>query len=169
MGAVISFSFLRSSTSLPLIVSHLRILYLEAYSNVDLPTPPCPEIEMILCVGSSGLRMFCRKKRSSPSRPIKILRTSVGGREPCESVFLMKGISLLLTEWVGQVTIADFLLAVYRSGNYTSMLNNMRLQSWMMQDPISTLVLKMDAYTRVLTYHHSTRSGSRVRRLIIVF
>ena len=31
MGVVISSSFLRSSTSLPLIVSHLRIFYLEAY------------------------------------------------------------------------------------------------------------------------------------------
>src|SRR5260370_1248230 len=47
---------------------------------------------MMLCVGSSGLRMFCTKKRSSPVRPIKSLRVSVGGCEPCESVFLTKGI-----------------------------------------------------------------------------
>ncbi len=33
MGVVISFYFLRSSTFLPLIVSHLRIPYLEAYSS----------------------------------------------------------------------------------------------------------------------------------------
>src|SRR5258706_207570 len=37
MGVLISSSFLRSSTFLPLIVSHLRIFYLEAYS----PSSPC--------------------------------------------------------------------------------------------------------------------------------
>src|SRR5258706_533351 len=45
-------------------------------SKVDFPTPPCPEIEMIFCVGSSGSSIFFTKKRSSPSRPINILRTS---------------------------------------------------------------------------------------------
>jgi len=35
MGVVISSSFLRSSTSLPLIVSLLRIFYLEAYSHIN--------------------------------------------------------------------------------------------------------------------------------------
>src|SRR6266699_5038002 len=34
MGVVISSSFLRSSTVLPLIVSHLRIFYLEAYRKL---------------------------------------------------------------------------------------------------------------------------------------
>src|SRR6266566_6686020 len=42
MGVVISSSFLRSSTSLPLIVSHLRILYLEAYSQMLTPKEPVP-------------------------------------------------------------------------------------------------------------------------------
>jgi len=37
MGVVISSSFLRSSTFLPLIVSLLRILYLEAYSYLAYP------------------------------------------------------------------------------------------------------------------------------------
>src|SRR5437763_10573518 len=46
----------------------------------------------MLCVGSSGLRMFCTKKRSSPVRPIKSLRESGGGWEPCKSIFRMKGI-----------------------------------------------------------------------------
>src|SRR6266480_187589 len=63
-------------------------------SSVDFPTPPCPEMEMILCVGSAGLRMFCTKKRSSPVRPIKRLRASVGDCEPRESFFLTKGICL---------------------------------------------------------------------------
>src|SRR5947207_764543 len=49
-------------------------------------------MEMMLCVGSSGLRMFCMKKSSSPVRPIKSLRVSVGSWKPCESVFRTKGI-----------------------------------------------------------------------------
>src|SRR6266699_3071527 len=38
MGVVISSSFLRSSTVLPLIVSHLRIFYLEAYRRIPQGT-----------------------------------------------------------------------------------------------------------------------------------
>ena len=78
------------------------------------------QIEMMLWVGSSGLRMFCTKKSSSPVRPINSLRVSVGGWEPCESAFLTKGIVSTSLVVRFKAKVDDFLFEVYCSGVYAS-------------------------------------------------
>ncbi len=72
------------------------------------------QIEMMLWVGSSGLRMFCTKKSSSPVRPINSLRVSVGGWEPCESAFLTKGIVSTSLVVRFKAKVDDFLFEVFR-------------------------------------------------------
>jgi transposase len=69
MGAVISSSFLRSSTFPPLIVSHLRILYLEAYirhTNEDAAHKVASQIAAICAKYPGSILLFERLRKIKP-------------------------------------------------------------------------------------------------------
>src|SRR5437588_8501128 len=69
-------------------------------NRVDLPTPPCPEIERMLWVGASGLRILWTKKSTSPVRPTKRGEPLADkGPAACDWVFLTKGIRVYLARY----------------------------------------------------------------------